>query len=98
MAEVKANLKASLAGSETPEVPLTTQVKAHFMANARTDGESGELYMPEGDFINAIAPKNENYVSITTSRCEATRVLEHPHCAAFTRSRQHWLTHTARPV
>ena len=62
MADVKSSLKASLAGSESPEVPLTAQVKAHFLAHARTD-ESGELYMLKEDFVNAIAPKNENYVS-----------------------------------
>lgn len=62
MADVKASLKASLAGSESPEVPLTAQVKARFLAHARAD-ESGELYMQKEDFINAIAPKNENYVS-----------------------------------
>ena len=62
MADVKASLKASLTGAESPEVSLTARVKAHFLTHARTH-ESGELYMLKEDFINAIAPKNENYVS-----------------------------------
>lgn len=38
------------------------QVKGNFYRHARKD-ESGELYMNEEDFINAIAPAQEDYVS-----------------------------------
>ena len=61
-ADKKANLKASLVGSEPPEQSLTSQVKARFLAHARSDPETGQLYMSEADFINAIAPKHEDYV------------------------------------
>ncbi|KAL1954498.1 hypothetical protein VTO42DRAFT_1109 [Malbranchea cinnamomea] len=64
MADVKSSLKASLVGSEASEPPLTAQVKARFMAHARTDSETGELYLSEEDFIDAIAPKNEDYHKI----------------------------------
>lgn len=56
------NLKEQLVGRSS-ETPLSAHVKAHFMQHARVDSESGELYMTREDFINAIAPKNEDYVS-----------------------------------
>jgi solute carrier family 25 aspartate/glutamate transporter 12/13 len=38
-------------------------VKHHFFHHARKDESTGEHYMTEDDFINAIAPKHEDYVS-----------------------------------
>ncbi|EGD90027.1 hypothetical protein H112_02501 [Trichophyton rubrum D6] len=57
------NLKEQLVGRSS-ETPLSAHVKAHFMQHARVDSESGELYMTREDFINAIAPKNEDYHKI----------------------------------
>lgn len=56
------NIKEQLVG-RSAEPPLSAHVKAHFMQHARVDSESGELYMTREDFIEAIAPKNEDYVS-----------------------------------
>ncbi|EEP77032.1 hypothetical protein UREG_01881 [Uncinocarpus reesii 1704] len=64
MAQVKEAIKASFVGTPEPESPLSTQVKSHFMQHARKDSETGDLYMMEEDFINAIAPKHENYHKI----------------------------------
>lgn len=66
MAQMKESIKATLVGTTTepePEPPMTAQVKSNFMQHARPDSETGDLCMTEEDFINAIAPKNENYVS-----------------------------------
>lgn len=56
------NIKEQLVGRPS-ETPLSAHVRAHFMQHARVDSESGELYMTREDFIDAIAPKNEDYVS-----------------------------------
>lgn len=61
MATVKEAVKESLLGS-TIEPQLTVQAKAVFEKHARRDEESGELYMTEDDFVNAIAPQEEDYV------------------------------------
>lgn len=62
MARAKETLKASLVGT-AEEPQLSQQVKAHFLQHARKDENTGELYMTEEDFIDAIAPKDEDYVS-----------------------------------
>ena len=62
MATVKDAVKESLVGS-TREPQLSQQTKATFDRNARQDEATGELYMTEEDFVNAIAPANEDYVS-----------------------------------
>ena len=62
MSTVKASLKESLLGVEK-EPDLSLQSKANFNKNARQDEVTGESYMTEEDFVNAIAPKSENYVS-----------------------------------
>lgn len=61
MATVTEAVKESLLGS-TIEPQLTVQAKAVFEKHARRDEESGELYMTEDDFVNAIAPQEEDYV------------------------------------
>jgi solute carrier family 25 aspartate/glutamate transporter 12/13 len=44
-------------------VQLSALSKATFEKNARKDGESGEQIMGEEEFVNAIAPEGEDYVS-----------------------------------
>jgi solute carrier family 25 aspartate/glutamate transporter 12/13 len=62
--KVKEVVKESLLGSELPtDVQLSAQSKATFDKNARKDEKSGELFMGEEEFINAIAPEGEDYVS-----------------------------------
>jgi solute carrier family 25 aspartate/glutamate transporter 12/13 len=61
--KVKEVVKESLLGSELPsDVQLSAQSKATFDKNARKDEKSGELFMGEEEFINAIAPEGEDYV------------------------------------
>ena len=66
MATAKLAVKESLLGA-TREPELSTQTKATFDRNARQDGTTGELFMTEEDFVNAIAPKSENYVRFCSS-------------------------------
>lgn len=63
MTKVSAAVKASLIGSQEEELVMSQQIKANFIQYARKDENSGELYMTEEEFINAIAPKNQDYVS-----------------------------------
>lgn len=61
MATAKTAIKESLLGI-TVEPELSTQTKATFDRNARQDEATGEKYMTEEDFVNAIAPDSEDYV------------------------------------
>lgn len=62
MSTVKASIKESLLGVEK-EPDTSLQTRAIFDKYARQDGNSGEAYMAEEDFVDAIAPASENYVS-----------------------------------
>jgi solute carrier family 25 (mitochondrial aspartate/glutamate transporter), member 12/13 len=59
--KVKEAVKESLLGTEEPIV-LPAQTRSTFMLHAKKDSETGEYYMGEEEFINAIAPKGEDYV------------------------------------
>jgi solute carrier family 25 aspartate/glutamate transporter 12/13 len=62
--EVKEAVKETLLGVEVPVgVQLSALSRETFEKNARKDEESGELYMGEAEFTNAIAPAGEDYVS-----------------------------------
>ncbi|KAJ5381090.1 uncharacterized protein N7496_003518 [Penicillium cataractarum] len=62
MASVKDTVKETLVGStEAPE--LSHQARSNFLRHAQKD-ENGELFMAEDDFINAVAPKQEDYHKI----------------------------------
>ncbi|KAK3378375.1 mitochondrial carrier domain-containing protein [Podospora didyma] len=63
VAAVKEAVKETLIGSEeTPQ--LSVQTKARFNSHALTDPESGELYLGPDQFINAVAPPDEDYHKI----------------------------------
>lgn len=62
MATAKQAVKESLLGAMR-EPELSQQTKATFDRNARQDEATGDPYMIEEDFVNAIAPASENYVS-----------------------------------
>ena len=64
MATAKLAVKESLLGT-TREPELSQQTKAAFDRNARQDDATGEFFMTEEDFVNAIAPASENYVSFS---------------------------------
>ena len=56
------SVKETLVGT-TIEPQLSQQFKATFERHARrSDVEGGEPFMTEEDFVNAIAPKDEDYV------------------------------------
>ena len=62
MSTVKAAVKESLLGVEK-EPDLSLQTKATFEKYAQQDEATGEKYISEEDFVSAIAPETENYVS-----------------------------------
>ena len=62
MATVKEAVKETLVGT-TREPLLSAQAKATVEKHARKDEETGELYMVADDFVDAIAPVGEDYVS-----------------------------------
>ena len=62
MATAKQAVKESLIGT-TREPELSQLTKAAFDRNARQDEATGDYYMTEEDFVNAVAPANESYVS-----------------------------------
>ena len=59
---VKEVVKEALVGTEA-DVQLSAQSRSIFEKNARKDEETGELFMGEEEFINAVAPPTEDYVS-----------------------------------
>ena len=60
MATVTDSIKESLLGKTQP-AELSQESRANFLKYARE--EDGEYYMREEEFINAIAPPEEDYVS-----------------------------------
>lgn len=61
MASVTEAVKEQFLGSsEQPH--LSHQSRTNFLRHAQKD-ENGELFMNEEHFINAVAPKQEDYVS-----------------------------------
>ncbi|KAI1138889.1 mitochondrial carrier [Hypoxylon sp. FL0543] len=61
---VKEAVKESLLGSEEPS-NLSASHRASFLHNAKKDEQTGELYMGPEEFIEAIAPPNEDYHKIS---------------------------------
>lgn len=60
--KVKEAVKDSLLGTEEP-ILLSTQTRSTFLQHAKRDPESREYFMGKDEFINAVAPQNEDYVS-----------------------------------
>lgn len=64
LVKAKVVVKETLLGSEQAEdFQLSAQSRATFERNAKADAATGESYMSEEEFINAIAPAGEDYVS-----------------------------------
>ena len=61
MATITNQVKESLVGTVI-EPSLSTDAQATFERNAKKDPSTGELYMTEDEFVNAIAPSTEDYV------------------------------------
>lgn len=62
-ATVKEAVKESLLGSEDPS-NLSAKNKATYISLAQKDPETGELFMTEEQFIDAVAPAEEDYGKI----------------------------------
>lgn len=63
MSTVTEAVKESLVGTSR-EPQLSAQIKANFERHSRKDERTGELYMTAEDFVDAIAPEGEDYVSL----------------------------------
>jgi len=66
VATVKEVVKETLVGHKEPEPEaekLSTQTKARFTKHAVPDAETGELFLGHQEFIDAVAPPEEDYVS-----------------------------------
>lgn len=79
---VKEAVKESLVGGEEP-AQLSAQTKARFNSHAIKDPETGELYLGPDEFINAIAPKDEDYVSLPLSPCFSSLLSFFPPFSSF---------------
>lgn len=75
---VKEAVKETLLGSDEPP-QLSAQSRARFISNAVKDPETGELFMGPDEFINTIAPKNEDYVSRAGGGCAGARTRADGH-------------------
>jgi len=62
MATVKEQVGEVLLGT-TDEPQLSQLTRAAFMKHAQKDDEGGDYYLNEDQFIDAIAPESEDYVS-----------------------------------
>lgn len=62
--KVTETVKESLLGTDLAnDEQLSASTKATFVRYAKKDESNGELFMEEEDFVNAIAPVEEDYVS-----------------------------------
>lgn len=77
MATVTEAVKEALVGTEE-EPELSSQTRSEFMQHAIKDEETGEYYMGEHEFIDAIAPETEDYVSFSLAVLQCTRQNQRP--------------------
>ena len=63
---VAQGVKESLVGAEIEAQP-SQQITLSFSAHAIKNEEDGEPYMGQEQFVNAVAPPEEDYVSSTLS-------------------------------
>lgn len=76
MSKVTAAVKATLVGTQEEELSVSQQIKTNFIQHARKDESSGELYMTEDEFVDAIAPKHQDYVSISIYHISKLSLIE----------------------
>lgn len=80
--QIKEGASATLLGTEDdPKLPA--QTRADFMQHAIKDDETGEYYMGQTEFVNAIAPIDEDYVSTITISYAYLLHLLHQHNVAY---------------
>ena len=63
MATVTEKVKETLVGTEEEEGSQQLSAKREFLTNCVEDEATGEQYLDEKAFINAVAPEGEDYVS-----------------------------------
>ena len=74
ISKAKNVVKEKLLGTDqTEQVKLSAQAKSTFEKFARKEADSGEQFMTQEDFINAIAPLDEDYVSLSYSGARLTQ-------------------------
>jgi solute carrier family 25 aspartate/glutamate transporter 12/13 len=74
LSKAKVVVKEKLLGTDqTEDVKLSAQAKSTFEKYARKEADSGEQFMNQEDFINAIAPVDEDYVSLSSSSARLTQ-------------------------
>jgi hypothetical protein len=79
MGTVKTQVLETLMGTtESPE--LSKQMRSDFMKYAVKDAESDEWFLGENEFINAVAPPSEDYVS-NDIKMELTRSASYHYTA-----------------
>jgi solute carrier family 25 (mitochondrial aspartate/glutamate transporter), member 12/13 len=61
---VKEAVKESLVGTQEEPVQVSTQHKARFTSHAVKDPETGDLFLGPDQFIDAVAPPDEDFVSL----------------------------------
>lgn len=72
MATVTEQVGEVLLGT-TDEPNLSQLTRAAFMKHAQKDEESGEYFLNEDQFIDAVAPESEDYVSSFRLQCVPSR-------------------------
>jgi len=63
MATIQQSVTEALVGTEQP-VDISRESRLAFLKHSKTDDKTGEQYLGEEEFINAIAPASEDYVGI----------------------------------
>jgi solute carrier family 25 aspartate/glutamate transporter 12/13 len=71
MATVSEQVGEVLLGT-TDEPQLSQLTRAAFMKHAHKDEHTGEYHLNEEQFIDAVAPESEDYVSNASATCLAT--------------------------
>ena len=74
MATMAESVKESLLGTSQPE-DLSPSSRTTFLKHARRDEDTDELYMGEEEFVNAIAPPEQNYVSLISLLRSRSQIL-----------------------
>jgi solute carrier family 25 (mitochondrial aspartate/glutamate transporter), member 12/13 len=71
MATVAETVKESLLGTSQPG-ELSPSSRTTFLKHARRDEDTDELYMGEEEFVNAIAPPDQDYVCLKCLMAQPT--------------------------
>lgn len=71
--KAKEVVKEALVGTEA-DVQLSAHAKATFDKNARKDETTGDLFLGEEEFIDAVAPPTEDYVSQISCSCSTAYI------------------------